>query len=75
MQQVVDAKSLTLLQVLTKDLKMNCNGCYLHAIVDDVPLSLLVNLLKASDSVNQRHPELKNYIIHKVLPCCVLDVN
>lgn len=55
-----------LLSNLVKELKMSCNGCYLHAIVNDIPLQLLDTLLRASDSVNQRHPDLKNYIIHKV---------
>ena len=55
-----------LLSSLVKELKMSCNGCYLHAIVNDIPLQLLDTLLGASDSVNQRHPDLKNYVIHKV---------
>lgn len=71
-QQSINAKTLVLLQGLVKNLKLNCKGCYLHAVVDGAPLPLLVSLLKASDSVNQRHPESKTYILHKV--ACILHV-
>ena len=70
-QQVIDAKSLALLQVLVNELKMNCSGCYLHAIVEDAPLQLLTTLLKASHSIDQRHPVLKTYVIHKVFVFCL----
>ena len=65
-QRTVNAKSLGLLQVLVGELKLSCSGCYLHGIVAEAPLDLLVTLMKLAGSLNARHPELKSTLIHKV---------
>jgi len=81
-QLTIDAKSLSLLKMLVMgpDLKLSCSGCFLHGIVADAPLELLVTLMKAAgNGLNTQHPILKTYVIHEVLlhvtnGQCLLDV-
>ena len=68
-QSTIDAKSLGLLKMLVMgpDLKLSCSGCFLHGIVADAPLELLVTLMKAAGTaLNTQHPILKTYVIHEV---------
>ena len=68
-QLTIDAKSLGLLKMLVMgpDLKLSCSGCFLHGIVADAPLELLVTLMKAAGTaLNTQHPILKTYVIHEV---------
>ncbi len=69
-QMTIDAKSLGLLKMLVMGptLKLSCSGCFLHGIVADAPLELLVTLMKAAGTaLNTQHPVLKTYVIHEVL--------
>ena len=66
MQQTIDAKSLVLLKVMVEELRLSCSGCFLHGIAADAPYDLLITLMKASGSLNARHPELRSHLIHKV---------
>lgn len=69
MQQTIDAKNLQLLQMLVMepDLKLSCSGCFLHGVVADAPLDLLVTLMQAAGStLTTQHPVLKTYVIHEV---------
>lgn len=69
MQLTIDAKSLGLLKMLVMGpgLKLSCSGCFLHNIVADAPLELLITLMKAAGTaLTTQHPILKTYVIHEV---------
>ncbi|KAA6421340.1 MAG: hypothetical protein FRX49_08618 [Trebouxia sp. A1-2] len=76
-QLTIDAKSLGLLKMLVMGpgLKLSCSGCFLHNIVADAPLELLITLMKAAGTaLTTQHPILKTYVIHEAAKAGRADV-